>query len=60
MVLAGRPTLAAICVVFFRVFCVFDAMCMCFLIGLADRPPLVAMCGFFGFLVFLMLCAWVF
>ena len=33
---------------------------MGFLIGLADRPPLATMCGFFVSHVFSMLCAWVF
>ena len=51
MVLAGRPPLAAICVGFLSLFCVFNAMCMGFLIGFADRPPLAAICVFF--LVFL-------
>ena len=30
-------------------FCVFSAMCMGFLIGFADRPPLVAICVVFLF-----------
>ena len=39
----------------FRFVCcfAFDAMCMVFLIGFADGPPLVAICVFFvGFLSF--------
>ena len=48
----------------FCVFCVFVCCVNEFLIGLADWPPLVAMCVCvcvcFVVAVFLMLCAWIF
>ena len=56
--LADRPPLVAICVFCCWFTCVFDAMCIDFLIVSGDRPPFVAICMFsFAFLVFLTLCA---
>ena len=53
MVFADRLLLVGVCVCVCFL-CAFNAMCMGFLIGFADRPPLVAICGFL--LVFL--CLW--